>query len=152
MNLRTLFSLLIFFLLVAATAWTAAQFEPGSWYQSLEKPSWTPPDRLFGPVWSVLYICIALAGWLVWRDSGGSVSFPLSLWTAQLALNGTWSWVFFGLQEVLLGLIIISVLLVIILIFLLRSRNRAASLLFLPYVLWIAYATMLNLSIVRLNP
>lgn len=152
MTLRNLFSLLIFFLLVGAIAWTAAQFEPGSWYQSLEKPTWTPPDRLFGPVWSVLYICIAIAGWLVWRDSGGSVSFPLTLWVAQLALNGIWSWVFFGMQEMLAGLIIISSLLLVLLAFFFRSRNRTASLLFLPYVLWIAYATMLNLEIYRINP
>lgn len=152
MNLRNLLSLLIFFLLVGITAWTATQFEPGSWYQSLEKPSWTPPDELFAPVWSVLYICIALAGWLVWRDSGGKITFPLTLWAVQLSLNGIWSWVFFGMQEMIAGLVIISVLLGVILIFLFRSRNRAASLLFLPYALWIAYATMLNLEIVRFNP
>ncbi|MDO8943474.1 MAG: TspO/MBR family protein, partial [Desulfobacterales bacterium] len=84
----------MFVILVVVTAGSGVFFKPGEWYRGLSKPFWTPPNWLFGPVWSVLYIMIAVAGWLVWRADPGSPA--LWLWGLQLLLNGAWSWLFFG--------------------------------------------------------
>jgi translocator protein len=146
-----LLSFLVFFALVAAAAFTGAQFEPGAWYESLEKPPWTPPSWLFGPVWTGLYIAIAIAGWLGWREAAGLASPAPLLWFAQLLFNTSWSWIFFGLQAPSLALINIIVLLLFIFAFILTVRSRLAAVLFLPYALWVAFAGLLNLEIVRLN-
>ena len=90
-------SLLVFVVLVVAAASSGVLFKPGEWYKGLLKPSWTPPNWLFGPVWSVLYVMIAVAGWLVWRAEGTGVA--LSFWFLQLALNAVWSGIFFGLRR-----------------------------------------------------
>jgi translocator protein len=151
MKLANVLSLLVFFVLVAAAAFTAAQFEPGPWYESIAKPPWTPPGWIFGPVWTVLYIAIAISGWLAWRDAEGRSSPALVLWVVQLLLNATWSWLFFGLQAPALALADIVALLLVIVGFIIVVRSSLAAGLFIPYAIWVAFAGLLNLEIVRLN-
>ena len=74
------------------------QFEPGAWYAALTKPSWNPPDWVFAPVWSTLYILMGIAAWLVWRRTQ-TFGWPLALWVFQLVLNAAWAWLFFGLHR-----------------------------------------------------
>src|SRR5687768_7302876 len=92
-------SLIVFIALVAAAAVTGAQFEPGEWYAQLTKPSWTPPNWLFGPVWTALYVAIAIAGWRAWVSTGARWTPALAAWVVQLVLNTLWSWLFFGLHK-----------------------------------------------------
>lgn len=151
--MAAMFSLVVFIAIVAAAAITGGQFMPGEWYAQLAKPSWTPPGWLFGPVWTVLYVMIALAGWLVWRD-GKRAAIPLALWGAQMVLNAAWSWLFFGLHRPGTALVEILVLLALIAAFALAAWpvSRTASILFVPYALWVSFATALNFAIWRLNP
>ncbi|MCC5788025.1 MAG: tryptophan-rich sensory protein [Opitutales bacterium] len=144
-------SLSLFFLLVAATAYSGTQFQPGEWYGTLEKPSWNPPNWVFGPVWTVLYVMIAVAGWLTWKARPSLRQPALLLWIGQLVLNGLWSAVFFGLQMPLAALLVVIALLALIVAFVLTTPSRGARFLFLPYGLWVAFATALNAAIVWLN-
>ncbi len=124
---------------------------PAAWYAGLAKPSFTPPGWVFGPAWTLLYIAIALAGWRVWqRDRGGAA---MKLWAAQLVLNFLWSPVFFGAHRIGLALVVILLLLATILAFIARTwpRDRAAAGLFVPYALWVAFASTLNAAIFALN-
>lgn len=148
-----MFSLVVFIALVAAAAITGGQFMPGEWYAQLAKPSWTPPSWLFGPVWTVLYVAIALAGWLVWR-ADKRIGVPLALWIAQIVLNAAWSWLFFGLHRPGTALVEIVVLLALIVGFAVVAWpvSRTASMLFVPYAAWVGFATALNFAIWRLNP
>lgn len=124
---------------------------PGAWYASLVKPSFNPPNWIFAPAWTVLYVLIALAGWRVWdRDLTSSQQF----WWAQLILNFLWSPSFFGFQQMGLALVVIVLLLVSIIGFIKVSWNaeRTSAILFLPYLAWVAFATLLNASLYWLNP
>lgn len=152
MNARNAIALAVFVSVVAASALFGAQFEQGAWYQSLAKPTWNPPGAVFGPVWTALYICIAVAGWLVWRRVG-RIDAVLVVWIVQLVLNAAWSWLFFGLHRPDLALIDIVLLLATILVFvaLARRHSAVASWLFVPYALWVAFATALNFTIWRMN-
>src|SRR5579885_2785247 len=91
-------SLIGFVLAVAAAAVIGGMFRPDAWYARLEKPSWTPPNWLFAPVWTLLYIAIAVAGWLVWRIRP-AISAALLVWVVQIVLNAMWTWLFFGLRR-----------------------------------------------------
>lgn len=144
-------SLVVFLLLVAAAALVGTQFKPGDWYAGLIKPAWTPPNWVFGPVWTVLYVMIALAGWLVWRS--GERGSALAAWGVALVLNASWSWLFFGRQAIGLALVDIVALWCAILVFALAARTKSpvASLLFVPYLLWVSYATALTLEVLRRN-
>ena len=146
-------ALLVFVALVAAAATFGARFEPGPWYEQLVKAPWTPPNWLFGPVWTLLYVAIALAGWLVWRAKKG-FSAPLALWVGQLLLNAAWSWLFFGEHHMGLALLDISLLVLAIGAFIVASAplSRAASWLFAPYALWTLYALSLNFYAWANNP
>jgi benzodiazapine receptor len=149
---RSLGALGIFVALVALAAFFGAQFEPGLWYEGLQKPPLNPPNWVFGPVWSVLYLAIAVAGWLVWRDEPGSTR-PLVLWGGQLVLNAAWSLLFFGLH--LSGLALVEIMLLLALLIattvsLFRVR-ALAGLLFLPYVAWVCFAAYLNAGLWYLN-
>jgi tryptophan-rich sensory protein len=87
---------------LAAT--TGAFFRPGEWYEHLKKPSWRPPNRLFTPVWTVLYVMIAVSGWLIWREAGfDGAALPLAIYALQLVLNPAWTPLFFGLHRPDLG-------------------------------------------------
>ncbi len=126
---------------------------PG-WYASLIKPSWTPPNWLFGPVWTVLYLLMATAAWLVWRQRRHlAVQAALILWSIQLALNLAWSLLFFAGHAIELALVDIVLLLGAIVgtILLFLPIRRLAALLMLPYLAWSLYAASLNAGIVALN-
>lgn len=131
-----------------------SRFMPGEWYAGLSKPDWTPPGWLFGPVWTLLYILMALAAWLVWREAGwagGRVA--LSLFLAQLVLNAAWSVIFFGLHRIdvaLADIVLLELLIVATGLLFWRHRPLAAMLL-APYALWVGYATALNTALYRLN-
>jgi benzodiazapine receptor len=127
-----------------------------TWYATLEKPAFTPPNWLFFPAWVTLYFLMAVAAFLVWRrglDSAG-VRPALIVFLVQLVLNALWSVVFFGLESPVWGVVVILVLWVAILatILLFSRISRAAALLLVPYILWVSFATALNISIWLLNP
>lgn len=124
---------------------------PGAWYASLEKPPFNPPNWLFAPAWTILYILIAIAGWRVWQR--GPRSSPMYLWWLQLALNFLWSPTFFGLHWMAAGLVVIVALLATIAAFIARVRciDIVAAWLFVPYAAWVAFATLLNASLLVLN-
>ena len=145
-------SLIVFASLAAITASVGAQFEPGAWYEQLTKPAWNPPDWVFAPVWTALYIAIAAAGWLTWRRSQ-LLEPALLVWILQLVANGLWSWLFFGLHEPGVAFIDIVVLfgLIVWFIGLARRHSAAASWLFAPYALWVAFAAALNGAIWQAN-
>ena len=123
-----------------------------SWYPTLAKPGFTPPDQVFGPVWSALYSMIALAAWLAWRRVGWRDR-ALGLFFAQLALNLAWSLLFFGLQ--LVGAALAEILLLLALIAATTLAfwriDRRAGLLLVPYLLWVGYASLLNGAIWLIN-
>jgi tryptophan-rich sensory protein len=124
---------------------------PGEWYAGLAKPSVNPPAWLFGPVWTLLYILIAVAGWRIWqRDLSG---WPMKLWWAQLVLNFLWTPVFFAAHKLGLALVVILPMLAVILAFIVTAwrLDRVAACLFLPYAAWVAFASLLNGSIWMLN-
>jgi tryptophan-rich sensory protein len=124
------------------------------WYAKLAKPEWTPPDWVFGPVWTVLYLCMAVAVWLVWRQAGiAAAKVPLALFAAQLVLNGFWSVVFFGLQQPGIAALEIALLWAAILATVIAFWNRSmwASLLLVPYLGWVSFAVLLNWRIWRMN-
>ena len=122
------------------------------WYASFAKPSWTPPDWIFGPVWSILYLSMAVAAWLVWRQCG-SVSIPLATFAIQLILNAAWSWLFFGLQNPGIAFIEILFLWTVIAatIMMFWQKSVLAGLLLVPYLCWVAFACFLNFAIWRMN-
>jgi tryptophan-rich sensory protein len=122
-----------------------------AWYAGLAKPGWTPPDWLFAPVWTALYLAMAVAAWLVWRAQGWRA--PLWLWTAQLVLNCAWSLLFFGLRSPGLGLLDIVPQWLLILattVAFWRVRPPAGALM-APLFAWVGYALALNLAVWRLN-
>ncbi|MBN1459566.1 MAG: tryptophan-rich sensory protein [Armatimonadetes bacterium] len=124
------------------------------WYLTLEKPSWTPPGKVFGPVWSTIYLLMGVAAWLVWRRRGhAGAGLPLSLFLLQLALNAAWSALFFGLRLPGLAFAEIVVLWVLILATAVSFWRvvPVAGVLFVPYLLWVLFAAALNFSIWRLN-
>jgi tryptophan-rich sensory protein len=127
----------------------------GTWYQTLQRPPWSPPNWLFGPVWTLLYLMMAVAAWLVWRRGGEApVTVPLALYAVQLALNAAWSPLFFGLRSPLYGLICIGLMgpaILATLIAFWRVRPAAGAMM-VPYLLWVSFATALNYTLWRLNP
>jgi tryptophan-rich sensory protein len=126
-----------------------------TWYADLAKPPFNPPDRLFGPVWTVLYVLMAIAAWRVWRAADRDTRRgPLTLFALQLALTLGWTVVFFGLQKIGAAVATIVVLDVGVVVTTLafRSIDRWAGLLMVPYLAWVVFATVLNIAIWRLNP
>lgn len=125
----------------------------GGWYAGINKPSWTPPNWLFGPVWSALYLMMAVAAWLVWRETGLTRGAALKLFAAQLLLNALWSYLFFGLKRPGFAFAEIVLLWVAILATTLAFRRvtPAAAWLMVPYFLWVTFAAALNFQIWRLN-
>ena len=124
---------------------------PGEWYQSLNKPPFTPPNWLFGPVWTTLYILIAIAGWRTFR--GGANTVPMRFWYAQMVLNWLWSPIWFGLHWTWPAFVVIVLIFASILGFILTSwqRDRVSALLFVPYALWVGFASVLNFAVAVLN-
>jgi len=124
---------------------------PGAWFAGLAKPSFEPPNWLFAPVWLILYVLIAIAGWRSFNLEPRGREAPL--WLLQMLLNWLWSPVFFSLHALWLAFGIIGLLLLVILCFIgvAWPRDRTAALLFVPYALWVAFATLLNLSLAWSN-
>lgn len=124
---------------------------PGPWYESLAKPPFNPPNWVFGPVWSVLYVMIGIAGARTFARGAGSAA--MIVWFVQMALNFAWTPVFFTAQRPDLALVVIIPLLLSILAFIALTfrRDRLSSLLFVPYAAWVGFATALNFEIWRLN-
>ena len=124
------------------------------WYRGLKKPSWNPPDWAFGPVWTILYILMAISAWLVWEDgSPDERLLPLSIFGIQLALNVAWSGIFFYKRKLLGGLVEVLVLWTAILVTILSfwGVSNTAALLLLPYIAWVSIASYLNYTVWRLN-
>jgi benzodiazapine receptor len=126
-----------------------------TWYAALQKPFFSPPNWLFGPVWTLLYIMMGVAAYLVWRRGfeRPEVKGALGLYVMQLILNCAWSLVFFGLKSPLGGLIVIVALWVLIYLTMRRffKISQPAGWLLLPYLLWVSFATVLNLALLMLN-
>ena len=146
-------SILICFAAAAIGAWLSA-LALRQWYSALKKPAWTPPDAVFGPVWSVLYLSMAIAAWLVWRRrSSHDVGFALGLFALQLVLNVAWSGLFFGLHSPATALIDI-VFLWFAIAGTVAAFNRVSALsgwIMVPYLAWVSFAAVLNFAIWRLN-
>ena len=123
---------------------------PGAWYAALSKPPFNPPNWIFAPVWTTLYIMIAIAGWRVWRPKSNR---PIQLWWAQLVLNFIWSPIFFTAHRIDIALGVIVLLLITIISFIMTTwrRDKIASLLFVPYAAWVAFASVLNGVLLYLN-
>ena len=132
-----------------------AQGSIDTWYAQLQKPSITPPDWVFGPAWTILYLLMAISVFLVWEKGLDypKVKLAISLFLIQLTLNAIWTPIFFGFHSILLGLIDIVLLFIAILVTLLvfKSISIPASILLVPYLLWVGYAAILNGSIYYLN-
>jgi tryptophan-rich sensory protein len=125
-----------------------------TWYAELIKPSFNPPDRVFGPVWTILYVLMGVAAWRVWRAADREiVQGPLSMFALQLALNLGWSVSFFGFERIgpSIAVILVLELAIVATALAFRPIDRLAALLLVPYVLWVGFAAVLNIAIWRLN-
>ena len=152
--MKSAFALAGWIALTFCAALTGFFIQPAGYYASLAKPSWSPPAWVFGPVWTALYLMIAVAAWLVWRQGGWRAQrAPLSLYLLQLALNALWTPVFFGLRSPGLALVVIVSLGAAIVLTgrAFRPVSRVASWLLVPYLAWVVFAAALNFSIWRLQ-
>lgn len=142
-----------FVLAAFAAATPAALWPPGEWYAGLAKPDWNPPSWVFGPVWSTLYVMMGVAAWRVWRGAQPGRVVALRWWWAQLALNALWSPLFFGAQRLDLALGEIMLLLIAIVATMRAARrcDLVAWLLLWPYLMWVSFASYLNLTLWSLN-
>ena len=154
---RDIYALLVFVAAVFLTAAIGGLFtgpNVETMYQQIKRPDWAPPGWLFGPVWTILYIFIAVSGWLVWINGKPcSRRLPMILYAAQLLLNGFWTLLYFQLRLPWLAFLDIAALFFIILasIFSFRKISFYASIMMIPYALWTGFAAWLNYSIVKLN-
>ncbi len=153
--MRNLPSLVVFLLVVLGVGTLIARANmPDAWYAGLAKPSFNPSNSVFAPVWSVLYVMVALAGWRAWHAPAAARRPLMAAWIVQLVLNFLWSPLFFGAHRIGLALIDVGLMLAAIAAFIvlaLRHRERAAALLMLPYAAWVSFATVLNAALFRLN-
>lgn len=124
-----------------------------SWYQTINKPFFNPPSWIFGPMWTLLYVLMGIACYLIWKGEYPKKKQLLTLFFAQLFLNALWSPAFFGMESPILGLLIIVPMWILILtcIIQFRKASKLASGLMVPYLLWVSFATVLNFSIWWLN-
>jgi translocator protein len=155
MEISSVLVLLGFIAACFLAALTGAMFRPGDWYERLTKPSWRPPNQLFAPVWSVLYLLIAVSGWLIWRETGFvGATLPLAIYALQLVLNAAWTPLFFGLHRIDLGFfdIVLVWLSIVATIVLFYPIHSVAAMLLLPYLAWVTFAAALNFAVWRLNP
>jgi tryptophan-rich sensory protein len=149
---RPYFTLALFILLVLGGGTLIGLMTlPGEWYAGLAKPPFNPPNWIFAPVWTLLYIMVAVAGWRTWQR--GPRSAAMAVWFIQLALNFVWSPVFFGAHRIGAALAVIVALLATIIAFIVMAwpRDRFAALLFTPYAAWVGFATLLNGALWYLN-
>lgn len=144
-------ALAVFAALVVVAAQFGATFRPGPWYEALAKPSFTPPNAVFPIAWTALYVMIGLAGYFAWKAEG--LGAAVGVWLLQLSLNAAWSYVMFGRHEIGLALAILMALWLAIAAFIALTwrSSRLAALLFVPYLLWVSFAGLLNFELWRLN-
>jgi tryptophan-rich sensory protein len=144
----------LFVSFVAAAIGGAASIHAGPFYMQLARPAWAPPPFLFGPVWTVLYVLMGIAAWLVWRVGGfHAARSALTLFLAQLACNALWSWLFFGWHRgglAFADILVLWTLIVATLVAFWRIKPLAGVLL-VPYLLWVSFASALNYSVWQLN-
>jgi len=142
----------IFLLACMGAGMTGGLFPPGPWYRDLDKPPWTPPNWAFPVTWTTLYICMAFAGARVAVSPDNSVA--MALWSLQIALNGLWTPVFFGLKRLRLGFVVLSGLWLSVALTMvaLWQVDWLAGALFIPYLIWVSIAGALNFSVMRRNP
>ena len=157
-NLKDIAELIISLVIVFAaggigTIFTLSQIP--TWYATLTKPSWAPPNWLFGQVWTTLYILMAIALFLVWREglNREDVRLAILIFAVQLVLNVLWSVIFFGYNSLLGGLVVVIILWIVILanIIVFYRVSKPAGLLLLPYIIWVSIASYLNYSVYLLN-
>lgn len=126
----------------------------GGWYAALQRPAWSPPNWVFGPVWTLLYLSMAVAAWLVWRERGFSgAAWPLAFFAAQLLLNAAWSPLFFGAKQLgwaFVEIVFMWAAILATLVSFWRVSAWAGGLL-VPYQLWVTFAAALNFAIWRMN-
>lgn len=142
----------IFFAACLGAGITGGLFSPGPWYRGLNKPVWTPPDWVFPVTWIVLYVLMAAAGAraAMLPDNG----FAMGFWALQIAFNGLWTPVFFGLKNIRLGMAVVSFLWLSVLgaMLALWQIDMVAGLMFVPYLIWVTIAASLNAAVWKLNP
>lgn len=149
--------LIVFLILclgVGALGAMATAPEIAGWYSTLNKPTWNPPPSIFGPVWTTLYLMMALSAWLIWRKGGLQKNrIPLAAFAVQLILNLAWSWIFFSMHQIGGAFVEITVLWISILLtgILFHKNSKLASVLLLPYLCWVSFATYLNFTLWQLN-
>ena len=122
------------------------------WYSQLVKSNYNPPDWVFAPVWTTLYLMMTLAIWFYWHSKNREMN-TIYIYFIHIVFNTTWSIVFFGLHQILLALIVLVILIILIFILILKFKrvNKASSYLMIPYLLWSCYALFLNLNLYILN-
>lgn len=155
MKIKNLYKLILFIVICEGAGLIGSIFTFSAiptWYQALNKPEFSPPNSVFGPVWTTLYLLMGISAYLIWA-SGKKVKNALTLFWIHLFFNATWSVMFFGLRNPLLGLINIVILWILIVVVTYRfwKINKSAGLLLLPYLAWVSFATYLNYSIWFLN-
>ena len=127
---------------------------PGTWYSTIDKPAWTPPGAVFGPVWTALYLAMAIAAWLVWRERRRTdVRLPLGLYVAQLVVNAAWTAIFFAAERpgwALVDILVLAIL-VVVTIVAFRPASRTAAWLLVPYLAWVCFAASVTAGVVALN-
>lgn len=148
---KTLTYIIFIAIVIGLGALSGVSNAPGDWYQSLVKPFFQPPPWIFAPVWTTLYVLIAIAGARTWLQSPASGR--MQVWFIQMILNFLWSPAFFGAQSPILGLVVIIPMLAAVLAFisLAWKVDRISGWLFIPYLAWVSFATLLNLSIALIN-
>jgi tryptophan-rich sensory protein len=145
---------MVWILVPFGAALTGVAWPPGPWYAALSKPSWNPPNSIFGPVWTALYLLMGVAAWWIWRCKGfAAARGAFVAFFVQLVLNALWTPVFFGLHEIdaALGVIVALWLAIAITVVLFGRHDRVAALLLAPYLAWVGFATVLNAAIAELN-
>jgi len=156
MNIRKTFTFLAFYASTFVAASSAAVWEVGgTWYQSLNQPSFTPPSWVFGPVWTILYLMIAIVAYRIAYAQETSWKIPtLALWALQIVLNTLWTPIFFGAKNLVGAMIYIGLLWVTIcvLIWTTRQVDKLSAFLLLPYLAWVSFAGVLNFAFWSLNP
>ena len=122
------------------------------WYSQLVKSNFNPPDWVFAPVWSTLYLMMTLAIWFYWHSKNREMN-TINIYFVHIVINTTWSIVFFGLHQILLALFVLLILIILIIILILKFKrvNKVSSYLMIPYLLWSCYALFLNLNLYILN-
>ena len=148
-------SFILFFIMTYSASFiggmvTISLKEP--WYSQLVKSAYNPPDWVFAPVWTALYLMMTLAIWFYWHSKNREMN-TIYIYFIHVVFNTTWSIVFFGMHQILLALIVLMILVVLIIILILKFKrvNNTSSLLMIPYLLWCCYALFLNFNLYILN-